>query len=95
MEPTPQKPLVIVFDEFDMVLEKIHVGIPPHKNIPIAVSDKPSWNHLLDSIQRGMYPNIILILTSNRAPEYIHSLDPSYIRKGRVDLTFEMTESLL
>jgi hypothetical protein len=49
----------------------------------------------LDSIQRGMYPNIILILTSNRAPEYIHSLDPSYIRKGRVDLTFEMTESVL
>ena len=95
VEPTPQKPLVIVFDEFDMVLEKIHVGIPPHKNIPIAVSDKPSWNHLLDSIQRGMYPNIILILTSNRAPEYIHSLDPSYIRKGRVDLTFEMTESIL
>jgi len=95
VEPTPQKPLVIVFDEFDAVIEKIHVGIPPHKNIPIVVADKAGWNHMLDSIQRGMYPNIILILTSNRGPDYIKSLDPSYIRKGRVDLTFEMTESIL
>ena len=50
---------------------------------------------MLDTIQRGMYPNIILIMTSNRGPEFINSLDTSYIRKGRVDLTFEMTESLI
>jgi hypothetical protein len=94
VEPTPQKPLVIVFDEIDMALTKIHNGIPPHKHIPIAVEDKSGWNHMLDSIQRGMYPNMILIITSNRGPEFIEALDPSYIRKQRVDLTFEMTESL-
>jgi hypothetical protein len=42
-----------------------------------------------------MYPNIILIITSNRGPKFIESLDPSYIRKGRVDVTFEMTKSIL
>jgi hypothetical protein len=95
VEPTPQKPLILVFDEFDMVIDKIHKGIICHKNIPTAVPDKAGWNHMLDSIQRGMYPNIILILTSNKDPEYINSLDSSYIRKGRVDLTFEMTEILI
>jgi len=95
VDPTPQKPIIIVFDEIDMALTKIHSGIPPHKHIPIAVEDKSGWNHMLDSIQRGMYPNIILIITSNRGPDFIEALDPSYIRKGRVDLTFEMTESLI
>jgi hypothetical protein len=95
IEPTAQKPLIIVFDEIDLTLLKIHEGIPPHKNVPIIVPDKSGWNNMLDTIQRGMYPNIILIMTSNRGPEFINSLDTSYIRKGRVDLTFEMTESLI
>jgi len=95
VEPTPQKPLIVVMDEFDLIIEKIHLGLPLHKNIPIAVHDKSGWNHMLDSIQRGMYPNIILILTSNRGPDFIELMDPSYIRKGRVDLRFEMNESLI
>ena len=90
VEPKPQKPLVIVFDEIDMTLTKIHNGIEPHKHIPIAVEDKSGWNHMLDSIQRGMYPNIILIITSNHGPKFIESLDPSYIRKGRVDIRLKM-----
>jgi hypothetical protein len=95
VEPTAQKPLIIVFDEVDLTIIKIHKGITQHKNVPTAVSDKSGWNHMLDSIQRGMYPNIILIMTSNRGPEFINSLDSSYIRKGRVDKIFEMTESLI
>ena len=94
-EPTPQKPLIVVFDEIDQVLLRIHEGIPSHKNMPTAVTDKSGWNHLLDSIQRGMYPNLILILTSNRGPEFINTLDSSYLRKGRVDNIFEMTQSLI
>jgi len=95
VEPTPQKPLILVFDEIDLTLMKINKGIEPHKNIPIVVADKHGWNNMLDSIQRGMYPNIILILTSNRGPEFINTLDSSFIRRGRVDLIFEMTESLI
>lgn len=90
VEPSVDKPLVVVFDEFDDALVHIHSGVPPHKNIPISTPDKAGWNRMLDEIQWGMYPHLILILTSNRGPEFIINLDPSYIRKGRVDLTFHM-----
>ena len=95
VEPTKNKPLIMIFDEVDAALIKIHEGIPAHPKMPTMVADKTGWNHMLDEIQRGMYPNFILLLTSNRGPDFVTSLDPSYIREGRVDLTFEMTESLL
>lgn len=85
-EPTAEKPLVVVFDEVDSALVAIHAGVPPHKAIPISIADKPGWNRFLDEIGRGMYPHLILILTTNRSPEFIRELDPSYIRPGRVDL---------
>jgi hypothetical protein len=94
IEPTTLKPLILVFDEIDSALQRIHEGIAPHKQIPTAVADKPGWNHMLDEIQRGMYPDIILIMTSNRDPDFINSLDPSYIRPGRVDLRFQLTERI-
>ena len=95
VEPTLSKPLVIVFDEVDSALLKIHEGVTPHPKVATAVTDKPGWNHMLDEIQRGMYPDTILILTSNKSPEFIRSLDSSYIREGRIDLIFEMSESVL
>ena len=94
-EPTPSKPLIIMMDEVDSVLVKINEGIPLHKNIPIATPDKQGWNHMLDEIQRGMYPDVMLIMTGNSTPDTIKAIDPSYIRAGRVDLIFEMTESLI
>ncbi len=95
IEPSQKNPLILVFDEFDSVLERLHEGIQQHKNIPITVRDKPGWNYLLDEIQRGMYQDLILILTSNKNPHYINSLDPSYIRANRVDIQYEMTEPIL
>ena len=90
-EPTEHSPLILVFDEFDTAITKIHKGIEPHKNLPIAVQDKTGWNHMLDNIQRGMYPHLILLLTSNRPPEFFTALDPSYLRDGRIDCSFEVT----
>jgi len=95
VEPTAQKPLIIVFDEIDHTILKIHEGIPPHKTVPTVVQDKTGWNIMFDAIQRNFYPNIIVIITSNKGPDFINSLDSSYIRKRRVDLTFQMTESLI
>ena len=86
-EPTAEKPLVVAFDEFDGAIMAIHVGITPHKSTPTLVPDKAGWNRFLDEIGRGMYPHLILILTSNRDPSFIRAMDPSYIRDGRVDLT--------
>jgi len=90
IEPTPTEPLIIAFDEFDGPLVNIHAGIEPHKNITIQVSDKCGWNQMLDEVAIGMYPNVIILLTSNKSPDFIKELDPSYIREGRVDVTFEV-----
>ena len=90
VEPTKEKPLILVFDEFDTALLQIHTGIPSHKSLPIQVPDKTGWNKMLDEIKLGMYPNLILILTSNKKPEFIQSLDSSYIRNGRVNVIAEL-----
>ena len=90
-EPTAEKPLVLAFDEFDGALMAIHVGIPPHKSVPISIGDKAGWNKFMDEIDRGMYPHLVLVLTSNRDPAFVRALDTSYIREGRVDLTFAVT----
>jgi hypothetical protein len=85
-------PLIIIFNEIDTALIKIHKGIAPHEKIPIVVQDKTGWNGMLDNVERRMYQDIIIIMTSNRDPEFIDALDPSYIREGRVDLIVEMKE---
>ena len=92
IEPSKTKPLILVFEEIDGVLLEIHGGIPSHNKIPITVQDKSGWNRLLDEIGRGIYPNLILVLTSNRGPEFIDNLDPSYLREGRVDKKFMVTK---
>ena len=94
VEPSAEKPLVVCFDEFDGPLMAIHGRtIERHKNIPTAVADKEGWNRFLDEVSRGMYPHTILLLTSNRGPEFVRALDPSYIREGRVDLILELPSS--
>jgi hypothetical protein len=90
-DPSSEKPLVVAMDEFDGALVAIHGGIPPNKYIPIAVGDKAGWNKFLDEIDRGMFPHLVLVLTSNRDPAFVRALDPSYIREGRVDLILPVT----
>jgi hypothetical protein len=92
-EPSEAKPLIIAFDEIDSALVKIHEGIEQHKNIPIPVADKSGWNHMLDDIQRGLYPHLILILTSNKNPSFINDMDPSYLRERRIDKIFHLEKN--
>jgi hypothetical protein len=89
--PSNENPLVVLFDEIDTALINIHSGITPHKNIPIPVADKQGWNTLLDEFSYGMYPWTIILMTSNRNPDFINGMDASYIRPGRVDLIHEMS----
>ena len=92
-EPSESKPLIIAFDEVDSALVKIHEGIPQHKTIPITVADKSGWNHMLDDIQRGLYPHLILILTSNKEPGFINGMDTSYLRERRIDKIFHLEKN--
>jgi hypothetical protein len=95
VEPSAEKPLIVCFDEFDGPLMAIHGrSIERHKNIPTAVADKEGWNRFLDEISRGMFPHTILLLTSNRGPEFVRALDPSYIREGRVDLVLHLAPAV-
>ena len=88
--PTEQNPLILVLEEFDKIIDLIQKQIPLHKNIPIYIRNKTSWNSLLDKIQLGIYPYLFLILNSNKSPEYINNIDRSYIRKGRINKIFKL-----
>jgi hypothetical protein len=90
VEPSAESPMIIGFDEVDTVITKVNYGIPSHKILTTQIQDKSGWNSFFDTIQRGLYPNVIVIMTSNRSAEYIRSIDPSYIREKRVDLLFDM-----
>lgn len=88
--PEESKPLILVLEEFDLIIKNITENIKKHKEYPISVTDKMGWNALLDKIQIGIYPNLILLLTSNKTPDYINNIDSSYIREGRVDFKFNL-----
>ena len=91
VNPSEENPLIIVLDEFDIILKKIDAGIDNHKNMTIQVKDKSSWNGFLDDISLGIYPHIILLLTSNLKPDTINeTYDKSYIREGRVNNFFNL-----
>lgn len=90
-DPTKEHPLIVSIDEIDVPLTMIHEGIVPHKNIPTLTRNKMGWNRFIDNFQRGLVPNVILLLTSNKSPEYLSEhLDASYLREERVDRVFEM-----
>jgi hypothetical protein len=93
-EITNEKPLIIAFDEFDVPLQEINIGIAYHLNVPISVTNKQGWNQMLDEIQKGMFPNLILIMTTNKSLDVIKSMDESYIRRGRVDEIYTMNTTV-
>jgi len=96
IRPSFDNPLIILLDEVDILFEKIYnESVTLHKNIPIQVYNKTTWNSLLDDFQLKLYPFVILILISNKNIEMIkHDYDPSYIRENRVNLFFSMNSEI-
>lgn len=91
VEPTSDKKLIIVMEEIDVLLEKIvNNSIEKHKNIHVEISNKQDWNKFLDKIDRNIYSNIILIMTTNKDIDFFNNLDPSFLRNGRLDFFFLM-----
>lgn len=90
-EPTEETPLIVAFDEIDGPLQRIHEGIPEHKNLRTKVKDKQGWNQMLDEIQMGFYPHLVIILTTNKSPDFFNEMDTSYIRDHRVDKIYELS----
>jgi hypothetical protein len=91
VEPSEENPLIIAIDEFDVPLFNIHNGfIKPNEKMSTSMIDKCGWNTFFDDIQRGMYPYLIVLLTTNKSPEFMNELDTCYIRNGRVDVIHEL-----
>jgi hypothetical protein len=88
VKPTEASPLIVMIDEFDLVIDMIHKKeIECHETIPIEVRNKTAWNTILDDINLNIYPFIIVVLTSNLDKmTIINTYEQSYIRPGRVDL---------
>ena len=89
-EVSKSTPLIIVLDEVDTLLKKVHVGFE-NERYPISVRNKSTWNQFLDSIDNGLYPHVILLLVSNVDPDEIDALDPSFLRERRVNFRFHLT----
>ena len=93
-DPSRQNPLVVVFEEFYGLIHGIHYQtIKRHDDVTTSIYDKSTWNQFFDRFDRGYFPWCLLIMTTNTHPDTIHKLDSSYLRKGRVNLIFEVTES--
>ena len=92
ISPTRKNPFILLLDEIDIMLDNIHnQTIIPHKDVPIQIYDKPSWNRFFDGIHRGMYPYLIVILCSNVSDTNIRKkYEGSYLREGRIHHTFKI-----
>jgi len=91
IQPTAAAPTVLVFEEVDVIIKQIHDGlIAPHPEFNIPVRNKTDWNNFLDRIDYGQYPNVILVMTTNKPRAWFDALDPSYMREGRVNLHIDI-----
>jgi len=92
--PTREKPLIFLLDEVDTIIGRVHTSAGPRTTGSTIgkrteVLTKTDWNGLFDDIRAGIYPNTIVLLTSNVPAADIDRMDPSYIRPGRVNLRIE------
>jgi hypothetical protein len=91
---TSESPIVVVLEEVDILLNKIHnQTIRENHKIPTSVKDKSSWSSFLDDM--FFYQNVILIMTSNKSKNEIDKMDPAYLRKGRVHSYFTMNSQII
>ena len=92
-DASDQSPLILMLEEVNTMIHAINENkIPLHKNLHTVVYNKTTFNTFLDDM--CMYKNTILVMTSNEPKESIDAIDPSYLRKGRVDASITMRTPL-
>ena len=84
-------PVIIVIEEVDTMIQKIDKGLDKNNEIPIEIYNKTTWNNFMDDL---IFYKIILIFTSNTSKKDLDKLDPSYLRKGRIDEYYYMNTSI-
>jgi len=89
-----ETPLIVVIEEVDTMIHEIHANrIPLHREMQITIYNKSTYNTFMDDM--FFFKNMILIMTSNTSYEAISEMDPSYLRKGRVDACYSMMTKLV
>lgn len=90
-EPTVDKPLIISLDDFDVGLSAILEKEPSSEEYTIEIYNKDSWNTFFDNIERHLYPNIIILLTTNKTIQDLEATwCKSLLRSGRISLYFSL-----
>ena len=85
-----EKPMIVIFDEVDIMISEIHNNVnTEHKKYNKEIHDKTSWNSFMDKIEYGMFPYVIILMTSNKIRKDINKYDISYLRDGRVNVVCE------
>jgi len=85
-----EKPMIVIFDEVDILISEIHNNVnTEHKKYNKEIHDKTSWNSFMDKIEYGMFPYVIILMTSNKRRQEINKYDTSYLRDGRVNVIRE------
>ena len=82
-----QHHVVLVLEEVDGHLSHlIRTGQPviQNKHLPTPVKNKDEWSTMFDEINKGLFKNLIVVMTSNVYPTDI-TADSSFFRPGRVD----------
>jgi hypothetical protein len=91
VSPTQDASLIVIIEEVDIIIKKIHNNlINTHRDIPTLITNKSEWNTFFDRFERGLYPYVIIIMTTNQSISYFDELDPSYMRFGRVNIKYHM-----
>ena len=87
IEPSKDSPLVLVLEEIDILIDNIILNnIISHKIVSILIKNKKGWNQYFDRFNRGIYPYVYIIMTSNKDKQWFEQQCNSLIRNGRVDL---------
>ena len=95
--PSEDNPFVLVIEEADTMFDQIHNNkIIPHSKIPIFARTKGEINSLFDKIKNGLFPYMLIMMTSNISPDVLTKTklgdDKSYLRDGRVDLYINLSK---
>jgi hypothetical protein len=90
--PSKESPIIVLFDEIDYTIKAVHNNdIVFHKHIPIEIYNTNTYNTFFDDVNDGLYPHLIVLLTSNKTKTEIDEMThPCYLRKGRVNGYFTL-----
>ena len=90
-ENEPNKPLIVLLDEWDIMIKNIHDGkkYKPHEWLITEIYNKETYNTFLSETTQ-LFPNVIYIMTMNTDVNEINKIDNSYLRSGRIDKIFNL-----